>query len=204
MEKEKIRQKSKGENQPRSIKKIVISIVVIIVAIVSPFLIYFGMQIALNTNSPLTVVVSGSMEPTYHKGDLLVLYGEDPANINVGDVIVFNAYHWPSPPSEPVVHRVVDKQFNSALNRWEFQTKGDANPTEDPGWVPEDSIIGKVVGWVPFIGWVKIFLTEGNLLIPLIVIIIIILIISLLWDVIKKEEDEENQEKNQKVEGKDS
>lgn len=183
---------SNGETEAKSTRKIIITVIIIIIAVGSPFLVYWILQMALNTTSPLTVVVSGSMEPTYHKGDLLFLYGERPANINEGDVIVFHANHWPDPPSEPVVHRVVDKQFN--LGQWEFKTKGDANAVEDPGWVPGDQVIGKVVGWVPLIGWVKILLTEGNLLIPLIVIIIILLIISLLYDVIKEEEKEENQE----------
>jgi len=190
---------SNGEKESKSTKKIIITVIIIIIAVGSPFLVYWILQMALNTPSPLTVVVSGSMEPTYHKGDLLFLYGETPANINEGDVIVFHANHWPDPPAEPVVHRVVDKQYDSISEQWEFKTKGDANSVEDPGWVPGDQVIGKVVGWIPLIGWVKILLTEGNLLIPLIVIIIILLMISLLYDVIKKEEKEENQESEENV-----
>lgn len=38
--------------------------------------------------SPITVVMSGSMEPAYYRGDLLfITHFDEP--INVGDVIVF-------------------------------------------------------------------------------------------------------------------
>jgi len=51
---------------------------------------YFLPQI-LNTDVPLAVVESGSMEPTIHAGDLLVVVGYSPADIVVKDIIVFNA-----------------------------------------------------------------------------------------------------------------
>lgn len=197
MKEEAQRQRPNGENRSSSKKKIVVSILIIIIAVASPFLVFFGLQVALNTSSPMTVVISGSMEPTYHKGDLLFLYGEKPENIQEGDVIVFHATHWPIPPDEPIVHRVIEKQYDNESEQWEFKTKGDANPTADYGWVPGENIIGKVVGWVPFIGWVKIILTQGNLLIPLIFFIILLLIISILWDVIQKEEEGENPEQKE-------
>ncbi|MFO7797659.1 MAG: signal peptidase I [Promethearchaeati archaeon] len=192
---------SSTSKEPRSKKKIIISVIVIILAISSPFLIYWILQLSLKTSSPMVVVVSGSMEPTLSRGDLLFLYGKDPADIRNGtalekngDIIVFDAHgYWPLPPAEPVVHRVIDKRFENGT--WWFKTKGDDNTIEDP-WIPENQIFGVVVGVIPYIGWVKIFFTESGLLIPIIIIIFGILIISLISDVMK-ESKEKQQSKNE-------
>ncbi|TFF94201.1 MAG: signal peptidase I [Promethearchaeota archaeon] len=188
---------SSSSKEPRSKKKAIISVIVIILAISSPFLIYWILQLSLNTGSPMVVVVSGSMEPTLSRGDLLFLYGKDPADIRNGtveeqngDIIVFDAHgYWSNPPAEPVVHRVINKKFEGGL--WWFKTKGDHNNYEDP-WIPETQIIGVVCGVIPYIGWVKIFFTESGLLIPIIIIILGILIISLISDFMKESKEKQH------------
>ena len=163
------------------------------------------MQITLNTETPMVVVVSGSMEPTLLKGDLLFLQGRDPALIingsiegKEGDIIVFNAVGlpgWPYAPADPVVHRVVNKKYD---NGWFFLTKGDANPLPDDDWVPDTRILGVVVGRIPYIGWVKILLTDSGLLIPLLVIVSALLIISIIWDIVKKDDEGKDKKKGEK------
>ena len=74
------------KKEKSSKKKIIIAIVLIIFAFSGFFLIYFIMQIALNTNTPMVVVVSGSMEPNLLRGDLLFLKGKDPATIKDGTI----------------------------------------------------------------------------------------------------------------------
>lgn len=185
------------KKEESSKKKIIIGVVLIIFAFSGSFLIYFIMQIALNTNTPMVVVVSGSMEPNLLRGDLLFLKGKNPATIKSGtiegkegDIIVFDARtlpDWINPPGDPIVHRVIDKTYD---NGWLFRTKGDANPTPDGGWVPESRILGVVCGRIPYIGWVKILLTDSGLLIPLLVIVSALLIISIIWDIVKKEDVE--------------
>jgi signal peptidase I len=142
------------------------------------------------------------MEPNIHKGDLLFVMGIDAEDIKNGtaedkdgDVIVFDARGlWIGAPQEPIVHRVVDKYQLGDI--WYFRTKGDANSLQDQAPVPETRIIGVVVGGIPYIGWVKIFLTESGLLIPLLVIISALLIISIVRDFLKG--DDEDQDKNNK------
>ncbi|MBD3212981.1 MAG: signal peptidase I [Candidatus Lokiarchaeota archaeon] len=188
MERKSNKKSFSDEKKPRPKKKIIFYVLLIGIAIASPFVIYWILQLSLNTSSPMVVVVSGSMEPTLSKGDLLFLYGKDPADIKNGtaeekngDIIVFDAHgYWPNPPDEPIVHRVINKTLRED-GLWWFKTKGDANSVEDP-WIPESQILGVVCGVVPFIGWVKILFTESGLLIPLIVIILFVLIISLVWD----------------------
>ena len=183
-------------------KKIIIAVVMIVIAFFGSFLVYFILQISFNTESPIVVVISGSMEPTIHEGDLLFVMGIDAEDIKNGtaeeqngDVIVFDARGlWIGAPQEPIVHRVVDK-FQIG-DTWYFRTQGDANFLPDQAPVPETRIIGVVVGWIPYIGWVKIFLTESGMLIPLLVIISALLIISIVWDILKGEvEDQDNTDK---------
>ena len=59
---------------------------------------------------------------------------------------------------------------------------------------------GKVIGGVPYIGWVKIFLTDSGLLIPLLVIISALLIFSIVRDIIKGDDEDQDKtdEKSQK------
>ncbi len=52
----------------------------------------FGLfTIGMGTSTPLVVVTSGSMSPTLERGHLLVLQRQSPENIEVDDIIVFQA-----------------------------------------------------------------------------------------------------------------
>ncbi|GAH84377.1 unnamed protein product, partial [marine sediment metagenome] len=53
------------------------------------------------------------------------------------------------------------------------------------------------IGGIPYIGWVKIFLTESGLLIPLLVIISALLVISIIRDILQGE-DEDKKKSNDK------
>lgn len=188
---------SKNDKKPLPKKKIIIAVILIMGSFLGSFLLYFFLQIGLNTKIPVVVVVSGSMTPNINKGDLLFVRGTDPSNImtgtiedQTGDVIVFDALGlWSGAPSEPIVHRVVDKY--QIGDTWYFRTKGDANLSVDPVAVPEDRIFGVVVGLIPFIGWVKIVLADSGLLLPLLIIISALLIISIVWDIIKGEDKDQ-------------
>ena len=68
----------------------------------------------------LNVVVSGSMEPVMYRGDIVVLEKANllglqefnPADVEVGDIVVYNAaWH-----DGPVIHRVIEKgQINGTM-----------------------------------------------------------------------------------------
>ncbi len=204
MERRKIKAPIRQEKQPSLKRKIIVTVIVLGVAFSGAFLIYFIMQVVLNTNAPMVVVVSGSMEPNLHKGDLLFLRGVNPETIKngtiegkEGDIIVFDASDlWFHAPADPIVHRVIDKKYD---NGWLFLTKGDANPSPDTAWVPETFIFGVVVGRIPYIGWVKIILTDSGLLIPLLVIVSILLVISIIWDIVKKDEDNSKEDGKKRI-----
>ena len=193
--------KKEKEKKPISHKKIIIAAVMICIAFFGSFLIFFGLQVALNTEAPIVIVISGSMEPNIREGDLLFVMGANPEDIKNGtaeeqngDVIVFDARGlWAGAPEEPIVHRVVDKYLVGGT--WYFRTKGDANLVPDRAPVPESSIIGVVIGGIPYIGWIKILLTKSGLLIPLLVIVSALLVISIIRDIFQGEDDDEDQKK---------
>ena len=197
----KFKNKSNEQKEPISKRKIIISILIIFFAFFGSFLIYFILSIALNTETPMVVVVSGSMEPNINKGDLLFIQGRDPEDIkestggeNDGDVIVFDAHGlWAGAPDEPIVHRVVDKYEEDG--KWYFETKGDANDYKDDEPIPENRVKGVVVGRVPYVGWIKIVLADYGLFIPVLIILSVPLIVSIIWDIVKGEKEKTEKEK---------
>ncbi|MFW9828456.1 MAG: signal peptidase I [Candidatus Thorarchaeota archaeon] len=202
----KVTKKRRVEKRKSSSKrKVIIAVILIIIAFSGSFLFYYILQITLNTQTPMVVVVSGSMEPNLLKGDLLFLQGKESSQIKTGtiadkqgDIIVFDARGlpgWIHPPNDPIVHRVVDKWYDGG---WFFRTKGDANPIIDDAPVPESRIIGVVVGRIPYIGWVKIILTDSGLLIPLLIVVSALLIISIIWDILKKDDKLKNNKNGEK------
>ncbi len=146
------------------------------------------MQASFNTSIPVVVVTSGSMEPTYYRGDVLFVKNVPPEEIvagdhvaRTGDVIIYETKGlWGSPISEPVVHRVIDKNFTGG--QWVFTTQGDANSNPDTYPVPEDKVYGRVIGSIPKVGYVKLFLDDTGLAIPLLCFLGILLVISVIWD----------------------
>jgi signal peptidase I len=59
---------------------------------------------ATNSSSPVLVVISGSMEPTYHRGDILFLWNNT-ETVEIGEV----AACWFEGYPLPMVHRVIQK-----------------------------------------------------------------------------------------------
>ncbi len=136
----------------------------------------YGLKVALNTEYPLEAVVSASMYPTLQVGDLIVVQGGvEPDQIvagtpPIGDIIVF---HKPNNWDELIVHRVVEKYRKDGS--WFFITKGDNNQVKDPYPVPEKNVVGKVIGKIPWVGYIRIVFgtTEGLLLIVIIIVLIL-------------------------------
>ncbi|MHA1729205.1 MAG: signal peptidase I [Promethearchaeota archaeon] len=173
---------------------------------------FFLLRVFLGTDLPLVVVTSESMAPGIKTGHLLFVMGKNPADIKNGthegkdgDIIIYDSYpFWHSDPSyDPIVHRVIGKWYNETEEKWYFKAQGDANSSPDPPHsvdypIPEDNILGVVIGGIPWIGYIKIWLTETGLAIPLIVILALLLVISIVYDIThpeKKDEETDNKER---------
>ena len=92
------------------------------------------------------VVVSGSMEPAIPVGSLVMAKPVKPAELQVGDVIVFYTERH---IDTPVTHRVVENRIDER----EVITKGDANAANDINPVLYENIDGKVARHIPRIGF---------------------------------------------------
>lgn len=58
-------------------------------------------MVVTNCESPVVVVLSGSMEPGMYRGDILLL--NKPQTLHVGDIIVYNT----GARAIPIVHRII-------------------------------------------------------------------------------------------------
>jgi len=109
---------------------------------------------ALNTEAPMMAVVSNSMKPTFERGDLLLVRGvSSPAEIAIGDIIVYRSEH----QSALIVHRVIEKIVDENSRVW-FKTQGDANPGPDPTLVRPEDVKGKVTFIIPKLGYISLLL----------------------------------------------
>ncbi|MDR2973855.1 MAG: signal peptidase I [Propionibacteriaceae bacterium] len=98
-------------------------------------------------------VLTGSMEPTINPGDVVVTKGIDTAqakDLRVGDIIVFLPF-----PDDPtlVTHRIVS--VGATPKGTVFTTKGDNNSVEDDWEVNDYKVRGKVVYWLPKVGYLR-------------------------------------------------
>jgi signal peptidase len=63
-----------------------------------------GISVITDSPSPIVVVLSGSMEPAFQRGDLLFLWNRNfLRDTDVGEVVVYNV----KGKDIPIVHRVV-------------------------------------------------------------------------------------------------
>lgn len=149
-------------------RKLLIDILIIIAILAGTYLAYMGLQLFLTTDTPLVAIASGSMSPALEAGDLVIIQGVSPTNIQVEDIIVFD-----KPQGSRTIHRVTQIQTlpNGTI---QFKTKGDANPREDLYWIPEQNVHGRVIHRIPYIGWLALDPTIPIIIISIVVIIIIL------------------------------
>jgi signal peptidase I len=98
--------------------------------ICTAFSLWKGLGVFMDTPSPIVVVLSGSMEPVFHRGDILLLNNRKKA-IEIGDVVVYNV----NGRDIPIVHRVIKQHWtdkhSKGVEKQYLLTKGDNNPYDD-------------------------------------------------------------------------
>ena len=115
----------------------------------------------IQSESPVVVVLSGSMEPAFQRGDILFL-NNAVEEVGVGDVVVFKI----KDRDIPIVHRIL-KVHQDDDGKVELLTKGDNNRVDDRGlyapgqlWLEREDILGKAVGTLRYVGMVTIALND--------------------------------------------
>lgn len=119
----------------------------VLVAVVAPFVVYAVPQVVGATQS--YVVLSSSMSPSIHAGDIVVVDSVDPATIEEGDIITYERN------DNLVTHRVIEVTTESGERA--FRTQGDANEDPDPTPVTASAVVGAVLFHVPLAGHVIAF-----------------------------------------------
>ena len=189
------------------------------------FAFWFGLRFAFQTDFPLLAVASGSMEPVFYRGNLIVVQG----GLNFtglhaapkdgqppGEIIVFYDPRYgrvpiylpvAGPDTRLIVHRAISKIENDGT--WYFQTQGDNNNNADTwygeetlnGRISEKLIVGKVVGNAPWLGHIPLFMHEHYLLVTSIIVIlfVVLIIADFILPKKKSERDEEQEEETSKT-----
>jgi signal peptidase len=109
-----------------------------------------GAAVAL-TDRTAFVVVSGSMAPTLHTGDLVVVERDSTAGYRPGEVITYR-----EAARGRITHRVVGRTADG-----EYRTRGDANRVDDSDPVPAAAVDGRVRWVVPMAGRPLLWAGEG-------------------------------------------
>lgn len=113
-------------------------------------------------------VLSGSMEPNIHVGSVVFVDDDvDPSTLEVGDVVTYYMNE-----DTFVTHRVqsVDTAAQTLV------TKGDNNNADD-GNISFSQIFGKAVFWVPYLGFLTIYMkTPVGIMVITVTIVLIILL----------------------------
>mmetsp|Transcript_79565 Transcript_79565/g.138055 ORF Transcript_79565/g.138055 Transcript_79565/m.138055 type:complete len:183 (-) Transcript_79565:95-643(-) len=128
----------------------------------SALMLWKGLMVGSRSESPVVVVLSGSMEPGFHRGDILFLTMFDEHPVVPGDVVVFQI----EGRDIPIVHRTmnVHQKPDGSIA---VLTKGDNNQVDDRGlyshrhlFIGRKEIMGRAQAFLPYVGMITIWLND--------------------------------------------
>ena len=119
---------------------------------------FLGIGFSVGIGAALTVpaalgmhpftVLSGSMEPTIHTGDIVVVRSVSPLDARVGDVVMFRS---PEQPAKLITHRMISMRVRGETVY--VVTRGDANTGVERWSVPTTGTIGRAEYRIPKLGY---------------------------------------------------
>lgn len=123
------------------------------------------------------VIATGSMEPEYNIGDVIIIREKPEEEIKIGDIINYTSENG----IDTITHRVVDIIEKDGQNY--YKTKGDNNNSEDSELVKYSQVKGKLVLKISKLGTAitKLFTGTG------ITILFAVIILSYIRDKNKEE-----------------
>lgn len=136
---------------------------VVFVAMLAVMLVIVGFMVKakLDGGTPnvagyqIMTVLSGSMEPTFMAGSMILVEPVIPEEILVGDVITFKKKDEAIGKNIVVTHRVIS--IEKTAEGLAFGTKGDNNGVADQDLTSAANVIGKKVLDVPYGGYLTEF-----------------------------------------------
>lgn len=94
-------------------------------------------------------VLSGSMEPEFYPGDMVIIKHKNKTDIEVNDIVTYR-----DNDGVIITHRIIEKTAHGYI------TKGDNNNVEDDDIVKPENIIGEVKFSIPRLGYLINFLSR--------------------------------------------
>ena len=136
------------------------------------------------------IILTDSMEPVFSSGDLIICHTVDAKDVKKGDIICF--YDPAGNGTTTVTHRVT-KVTTDESGKLAWETKGDANNTEDSAVVPEKNLVGVYQRSFSGVGNIAMFIqtTQG-----LIICVICPIILLVAYDVIRRRLYEKSKKKD--------
>lgn len=170
----------------KKIIKILINVIAIILCIVLIPMLVFNLTLIIKSFAypdevpnfmgymPI-IVLSGSMEPEFYPGDLIISQRVDLSTLKMGDVITFRE------GSSLITHRV--KEISYEEGETLFTTKGDNNNIEDRAKVTEAQIEGIYIFRIAHLGNTALFLQTAE---GMLVFIALPIILFILYDIFRR------------------
>mmetsp|Transcript_36592 Transcript_36592/g.80142 ORF Transcript_36592/g.80142 Transcript_36592/m.80142 type:complete len:184 (-) Transcript_36592:106-657(-) len=129
----------------------------------SALMLWKGLMCVTNSESPVVVVLSGSMEPAFFRGDILFLtMYESQEPLAPGDVLVFQI----EGRDIPIVHRLMNLH-EKPDGTVSILTKGDNNQVDDRGlyanrqlFIGRKEVMGRAKAFLPYVGMITIWLND--------------------------------------------
>ena len=130
--------------------------------VMSALMLWKGLMVVTGSESPVVVVLSGSMEPGFHRGDILFLSLTN-APFSPGDVTVFQI----EGREIPIVHRAHNVHEDLQTEHLSIVTKGDNNNIDDRNlykrgqlFLKKKNIMGRAWAFLPYVGMATIWLND--------------------------------------------
>ena len=186
--------KSLKDKKYYKVLKVVLEALIFIVLVgfvLSVFLQRFSNNKLSIFNYRMFTVISGSMEPKYKIGDVLIAKEVEPEDIKVGDTISYlgtrNSFK-----DKVITHQVVG--IEKVDNKIYFRAKGLANMVEDP-IVSSDQLYGKVIYKSLIVSFIyKIVSTSIGFYLFIIIPVLIIISSEIITTLVNKEEKRRTEE----------
>ena len=168
----------------KTIRNIITTILVVLVALLAILLV----GVRLVGLQPY-VVLSGSMEPTYHVGSLVYVQKVDYHDLKVGDPITYML------DSDTVVtHRIIEVLVDEEdPNTLRYFTQGDANDIPDGTSVHYKNIIAKPLFSIPYLGYVSNYIQQPPGLYVALATGAILILLVFLPDIFSEDEKKKEQ-----------
>lgn len=178
---EMIKQKNKQKEKIHKVQRIIaFPIIIVILTLV----LYIGYLKVIKKENDINIlgfrqyiVATGSMEPEYNVGDMIIIRETPEEEIKIGDIINYISENG----TDTITHRVVD--IIEKDGQTYYKTKGDNNNSEDSELVNYSQVKGTIVFKISKLGTIMTKLLTGTG----ITILFAVIILSYLRDKNKEE-----------------